>query len=239
MRDLIILALLAAANLDELQAKANSLAQNFEFDTFLYGMRVQVPGEKPLDFILSSYPPAWWATYLSNNYIQIDPVMKYGFLGMLPYVWGRSRPLNVVEHEFMEEAAWHGLRTGVTLPVHKNSSEAGLLSLCRPDAGKKPNRELDENLANGQLMAIYLHESMHRIVNPLSQVESRLTKLTNREMECLKWASAGKSAWEISMILKLSVNTINFHFKQAYKKLKVNNRQQAVAKAIAQGLLDL
>ena len=232
-----ILSLLEAKELSTLQIRAVTLANSLQFDTFLYGMRITSPGEKVKDFILSSYPEGWWNTYLTSNYIEIDPVMKYGFPGMLPYIWGRAESLNNQEREFLDDAAGHGLRTGVTLPVHKNSAESGLLSLCRPDVRRAQDRELDANLANGQLMAIYLHEAIHKIILSPDLVKPKSVALTPRESECLKWASAGKSAWDISFILNISVNTVNFHFKQSYRKLDVSSRQHAVAKAIASGLL--
>jgi LuxR family transcriptional activator of bioluminescence operon len=62
-------------------------------------------------------------------------------------------------------------------------------------------------------------------------------QLTNREKECLLWAAEGKSSWEIARILNISENTVIFHFKNASKKLNVTNRQQAIARAIAHGLI--
>ena len=53
--------------------------------------------------------------------------------------------------------------------------------------------------------------------------------LTDREREVLAWASEGKTAWEIGCILNLSHRTVEWHFRQAYKKLAVTNRLQALA----------
>ena len=36
-------------------------------------------------------------------------------------------------------------------------------------------------------------------------------KLSPRELECLKWAAAGKTAWETSIILDISEGTVKFH----------------------------
>ena len=59
--------------------------------------------------------------------------------------------------------------------------------------------------------------------------------LSGRERECLKWAAAGKSSWEISRILGLSENTVTGYFKAATAKLGCVNRTQAVAEAIRTG----
>jgi DNA-binding CsgD family transcriptional regulator len=53
----------------------------------------------------------------------------------------------------------------------------------------------------------------------------------------LLWAADGKTTWEISQILGVSGRTVIFHFQNAADKLKVANRQQAVARAVAIGLI--
>lgn len=62
-------------------------------------------------------------------------------------------------------------------------------------------------------------------------------KLTNREIEVLKWASYGKTSREISEILIISVNTVNFHVKNAMMKLQTANKTATVARASVLGLL--
>jgi DNA-binding NarL/FixJ family response regulator len=61
--------------------------------------------------------------------------------------------------------------------------------------------------------------------------------LTGREREVLTWVGRGKTSSEIAIILGLRERTVNFHCDQAMKRLDVTNRTQAVAKAIAQGLI--
>ena len=61
--------------------------------------------------------------------------------------------------------------------------------------------------------------------------------MTEREKEVLTWVGRGKTSAEIAIILGLSERTINFHCDQAMKRLDVINRTQAVAMAIARGLI--
>ena len=62
--------------------------------------------------------------------------------------------------------------------------------------------------------------------------------LSDREKQCLGWAAAGKSSWDISVILNISEHTVNFHVKNAMKKLGTTRRTCAVVKAIGLGLID-
>ena len=60
--------------------------------------------------------------------------------------------------------------------------------------------------------------------------------LTATELEILRWASEGKTVWEISQIRATSEATVKFHLRNIYGKLHVNNRVQAVSEAIKRGL---
>jgi DNA-binding CsgD family transcriptional regulator len=62
-------------------------------------------------------------------------------------------------------------------------------------------------------------------------------KLTDREIEVLKWSSYGKTSREVSEILIISVNTVNFHVKNAMMKLETANKTATVARASMLGLL--
>jgi LuxR family transcriptional regulator, activator of conjugal transfer of Ti plasmids len=62
--------------------------------------------------------------------------------------------------------------------------------------------------------------------------------LSSREKVCLSWTARGKSSWEIGRILNISENTVNFHIKNALKKLKSNSRTLAAIKAIQLGIIE-
>ncbi|WP_321499636.1 helix-turn-helix transcriptional regulator [Breoghania sp.] len=63
--------------------------------------------------------------------------------------------------------------------------------------------------------------------------------LTEREAEVLTWAAHGKTSREISDILKISANTVNFHIKNVLFKLGAVNRSSAVVAAIMAGEIDV
>ena len=61
--------------------------------------------------------------------------------------------------------------------------------------------------------------------------------LSKREKEILKWFGDGKTSEHIGMILNLSHSTINFHFRNAMRKLGTHNKTSTVVKAIYLNLL--
>jgi DNA-binding CsgD family transcriptional regulator len=61
--------------------------------------------------------------------------------------------------------------------------------------------------------------------------------LTRQERNVLTWVARGKTSSEIGLILGLSERTINFHCANAMRRLDVINRTQAVASALAAGMI--
>lgn len=109
---------------------------------------------------------------------------------------------------------------------------AGLI--VRPEQGmeewsaRKPTIER-EFTALGQ----YFHQHMLRI---FGRGNEKGIMVSAREIDCLKWMAAGKTAWEVSTILGISERTVRFHLNAAREKLQCATTTQAVAKAVSQQL---
>ncbi|MCK1667927.1 helix-turn-helix transcriptional regulator [Bradyrhizobium sp. 153] len=71
----------------------------------------------------------------------------------------------------------------------------------------------------------------------MSDVHEKVLVLSEREVQCLRWVENGKSSWAIGVILNVSYNTVNFHIKNAMRKLETSTRTQAVVKARQLGLI--
>ncbi len=78
------------------------------------------------------------------------------------------------------------------------------------------------------LQTLGLHV-FHRLEQLAGRNPRRKGYLTEREREVLTWAADGKTAWEIGCILNLSQRTVEWHFREAYRKLGATNRSQAIA----------
>jgi DNA-binding CsgD family transcriptional regulator len=61
--------------------------------------------------------------------------------------------------------------------------------------------------------------------------------LSERERECLRWVSEGKTTDEAAVILGVSSNTVNSYITHAIQKLSATNRAMAMATAIRNGLI--
>ncbi|WP_310497446.1 helix-turn-helix transcriptional regulator [Sandarakinorhabdus sp.] len=128
-------------------------------------------------------------------------------------------------------------RVAIVVPVHLPFGQIGAVCFLSRD----PERtELSaEYEAHADLLALLSHRFIagyakaHRTRRWLP-VDCQLTK---REVECLRWASIGKTDKEISMILARSHATVRFHIQNAGEKLDAVNRSQTIFKAAQLGYL--
>jgi DNA-binding CsgD family transcriptional regulator len=79
----------------------------------------------------------------------------------------------------------------------------------------------------------YFHQHMLRIFGHGTE---KAIIVSAREIDCLRWMAAGKTAWEASTILGISERTVRFHLNAAREKLRCTTTTQAVAKAVSQQL---
>lgn len=70
-----------------------------------------------------------------------------------------------------------------------------------------------------------------KVVGSFKRKAEPIPGLSKRELEVLQLLCQGKSYRYMAKDLFVSTNTIRFHLKNIYKKLQVNSRYEAVAKA--------
>jgi DNA-binding CsgD family transcriptional regulator len=88
-----------------------------------------------------------------------------------------------------------------------------------------------------QSAALRFMSAYHEARGSLPSPDAR--RLTRREIQCLKWAAAGKTDVAIGELVHISAPTVRFHLKNAAAKLRVSGRYQAVREAAALGYVGL
>lgn len=93
-----------------------------------------------------------------------------------------------------------------------------------------------------EMLMPHLHMTLHRVAEDdadesFVDAVTADTVLSGREIEVLGWVRAGKTNYDIAQILDLSPLTVKNHMQKILRKLKVTNRAQAVAKAIAMRII--
>jgi LuxR family quorum-sensing system transcriptional regulator CciR len=130
-------------------------------------------------------------------------------------------------------------RAAIAVPVHLPFGQIGAVSFNPLDREKT---DLSEDfLKYSDAFAVYSRVFIATYVKAMGSAqalppESRLSK---REVECLRWAAIGKTDLEISMIMSRSRATVRFHIHNAATKLNAVNRSQTVFKASQLGYISL
>lgn len=229
-------ALTVTATLDEWFDTLRELAGNMGYGQILLGLKSRSQVDHRGAFIRSNYPQAWRQRYDEEQFALVDPVVSHCLRSPLPFSWSGYSCHSASAQTFFEEAGAYGLQHGVALPLHGGMGHSGMLSLVwQGGCAKAYQRHLDNTLGRATLLRDFALEGA---VSLLSHSQWSHDPLTKRELEVLLWSAAGKTTWEISMILSCSSSTIEFHFKNIRRKFNVSSRQLAVVKALQTKLIN-
>lgn len=190
---------------------------------------------------LTNLAPEWVGRYVEEDYASADPIIRECYEARLPIRWTdsyRSNSRSRQESTMMSDAWEHGLKRGLTVPVHGPNGEIGVLSLNSDLSDKEFLRVSEINQYDVQVIAHHFHNEVQAKLKREVIVPMPIA-LTNREVEILKWTVDGKTAWEIGSILNITERTVNFHIQNVMEKFGVHNKTQAAAKAVGMGFLDV
>jgi DNA-binding CsgD family transcriptional regulator len=191
--------------------------------------------------VWTSLPGSWTHRYLDESYQRVDPFYRYCCRTFAPI---RTGPEYLNEHGYLTEQERRvvleggetGFRSGFLAPVRLiGSGSFGGWNLGSRFKRSELRAALKEHGHELRLAAFCIHEHADR----LSQTESEpnFGRLSPRERECLLWLSRGLRTAAIADRLNIAPVTVDLHFKGARRKLKAATREEALAKAIVNGLL--
>ncbi len=123
-----------------------------------------------------------------------------------------------------DEYIFEGIRAGASAYLLKDVSREELINAIR-------------EVHSGQsLLHPQITRKLLERVSSSTEAEQGST-LTEREIEILRMMANGASNKQIAVRLSISSHTVKTHVSNIYQKLEVNDRAEAVAKAIRKGIL--
>jgi DNA-binding CsgD family transcriptional regulator len=191
----------------------------------------------PAPAVATNFPDHWKDYYFERDYHQIDPVVTLTPGIQCPFLWSwlQQQPgLRYEQRAIFEEARAAGLNNGISVPLHGAWGRVAVLSFASCSADSEPEATIGRLTALASQFHIAFSEISQRARLPSIPVQ-----LSPREKDCLLWTARGKSSWDIGMILHISENTVNYHLKNAMRKLGTGTRTFAVVKAIHFNLIEL
>lgn len=184
-----------------------------------------------IDVQFSTFPGAWLCEGAEAVILENDPVLTRARRSAESFTWreawkhweGRGTTAR------MEAAHALGLADGIAVPMGRSAFITPVVLA----AGRSPR--LDGATRSAAVLA---SSAIYRRLTALEETRIRsATRLTERERQCLSWAAAGKSDWEIGQIIALSAKTVNYHIENAKRKSGVQTRVQAIVEALRSGLI--
>ena len=191
-------------------------------------------GRQKDHILLCDWPVEWLERYVARNYVDHDPVVSRMKQLPGPVQWRDAADEIDVDRDgevVMGDAGEFKLKDGLAFPLVTLDGQIVMVSL-----GGEQVEMSSQEFGMISLVATY---AIGRAMQLLTETERTIEhiELTPRERECLTWAAAGKSEWEISQILGISEHTSEKHLLNAKFKLGAVNRVQAVAEAIRRGYI--
>lgn len=187
----------------------------------------------------NTYPQDWQDYYAERDCVRFDPVAQYARGDVNPFYWKdlpRILNLSSLQTSFLNLSEEAGLNNGIAIPFCGSSSIRGGMAL----ATSSPTDEHLQNLGILSIIADTFYRTLHALYAVATAPDTRRVKpivLTEREIEILNLSIAGLSDRSIAMVLSITENTVNTHFRRMFRKLDATSRVQAATTAVKLGLV--
>jgi DNA-binding CsgD family transcriptional regulator len=243
--DSLLEPMLSAARVGKgLESPLLEIVRAFGFDSFVFGITTAGrPNRDSRVFVWTSLPVDWVDAYQRNAYVEVDPRVVAAFERTSPFVWDSATIVGDLRmKKFLAHAAEYGIRSGVLVALTSQSGSRAAFGLNSPisPVGTRRAQEITRNLGTLMVLGSRLHELfmaqfVRRGIPPVHQG----SPLSPRERQCLEMAARGLTSGDIGIKLGIADRTANFHFSNILSKLGVLNRNEAIAKAITLGIIQV
>lgn len=211
------------------------LAGEFGVEHFLSGTMPcfnETPEEQIAHIISGSWPDEWGERYFNNGYISVDPTIAHVIGSDSPLNWSDiSNQTHETSNNVIHEAKEFGLTQGITIP------QASLDGLKIGISFSGSRLDIDNPRISTVLTVIGSYSVGTSLRLSSRKQRSNPIHLTPREREILQWVGAGKTSFEIGIILSISSATVEKHIRSTMQKIGANNRPHVIAEAMRIGLL--
>jgi LuxR family quorum sensing-dependent transcriptional regulator len=210
---------------EEVVEQLASVLSVFGYSTILITGVPEPPQRVEPYFLMNGWPRGWSGQHANASYYADDPAAAWCRRTINPLEWsqaGSGPPRPAVLEDL-------GMKKGFLVPVIRASGSTSCVTM----AGERPEFESRARRAV-YMLSLYAHA---RAVSLLDCTDGTRPhrELTLREREVLQWIAAGKSSWDVSVILGISERTVNWLISRATRKLNAVNRTHAVVNAIRAG----
>jgi DNA-binding CsgD family transcriptional regulator len=229
-------AVVEVQNREDFRAEVIRFAQHLGFST-VAAATIYDHQDAPSEFVVvDNMPIAYREKFYALGFGMRDPVMQHCKRSGRPIIWDQATYVEAGAADCWEEQAVFGYRSGIAMALHMPEGRHFMFGVDLDGQLTNDSERLSRTVADLQLFAVYAQEAASRILLP-TPTNADLPKLTQRELEALRWTLEGKTAWEVGKILSIAERTAVFHVNNAMHKLGCVSKHQAAVRADRLGLL--
>jgi DNA-binding CsgD family transcriptional regulator len=213
-------------------------------DNMMYGASTSARlDHESKSYVFTTFPQRWVAQYDQQAYIEVDTRITRALDSALPVVWDyvtERTGLTGSTAMFFDDMLANGVGSGVIYGIHGPHNTRVIVSLSYTNSQIDDARRnaIARNLAEIMLFGTFFHEIfMKSVIEQGIPPSFQGAPLSARERDCLVLAAHGQTTQDMACALGKSERTIQFHFDGIRSKLGAANRQEAVAKAMAMGII--
>ncbi len=218
----------------EVESAAKQIVEYFGLQSFVFSALFR-SGERENYRYLVGCELDWCFLYNQNKWYAIDPFIDYALNNTSP-VLASDIPLNTPGQEhLMAEAAAHGFRSGIVVPAHSRSAiRIGILYLGTSEG---PERAHESFHKHRNLMRAFALEMLEWWDEKLHVSGLEDLDLDDLDVDLLTKAQEHATAEEAARELGITLSRVRARYERITTKLGVQNKRNAVEKAIALGLI--
>ena len=251
-----------SSSASQLRDQIGSIGNDAGFEFSAVTLLLPIPGERCRVIGVSNLPDEYFSIgfpgWIPSGQKLDDPLAKHSREEVTPLFWNRSTYHEAGMVDRWEKMDSMGLSSGLVQPLHLAAGKSIIIGFGTGKNLQTDSPPLGAIVSAVQLLAAYIVDATERILVPIaksvnpgstyieaSSLECSVaadrrqlqSKLTARQIECLQWSAAGKSARDIAQILSISQSAVSKHIQGALTSLNCSNKSGAVSKAIALGLV--
>ncbi|WCL54179.1 helix-turn-helix transcriptional regulator [Gimibacter soli] len=180
-------------------------------------------------------PKEWLDRYRHKGYFAFDPVYTAMLGRTRTFTWDEvyaESDLSRPAFQKLQEGREFGLTNGLVIKHNRGPHDRSAFCYYS-DA----DRDFFHLVKAKRPSLVGVSHAIIEKYKSMMGPTATLPVLSGREIECLNWASAGKTNDEIAGILSISSSTVNSHLQKAGLKLGTHTKISAIVKAVQLGIV--
>ena len=172
-------------------------------------------------------PAPFFDAFDANGFLPHHPLIQNALVSAEPFTTRQiqARDLTPEQTKALEFIGTQlNLTAGFIVPVRRNGTLLGIVTYGGNNCRVGPIER--------SILHLLAHAALTHAIEVKDVKELPAVDVSPRELQCLQWASRGKTDSEIGVILGISARTARFHIENAKRKLGAATRVQAVAEAM-------